>query len=102
MDLETAICRIQIDINLFKKGYITKEYLRQVSVIVKLAQLKFKVNIVWKSSLSLDNGIIILRWKTLHLERRIEPTGQGSRSPEAIASGNGINERNEGRGFYYQ
>jgi hypothetical protein len=46
MDLETAICRIQIDINLFKKGSITKEYLRQVSVIVKLAQLKFKVNIV--------------------------------------------------------
>jgi hypothetical protein len=33
----------------------------------------------------------------LHLERRIELTGQASRSPEATVSGNGINERNEGR-----
>jgi hypothetical protein len=33
----------------------------------------------------------------LHLERRIELTGQGSRSSEATVSGNGINERNEGR-----
>jgi hypothetical protein len=33
----------------------------------------------------------------LHLERRIELTEQGSRRPEATVSGNGINERNEGR-----
>ena len=33
----------------------------------------------------------------MHLERRIELTEQGSRRPEAIVSGNGINERNEGR-----
>jgi hypothetical protein len=33
----------------------------------------------------------------LHLERRIELTGQGSQSSEATVSGNGINERNEGR-----
>jgi hypothetical protein len=33
----------------------------------------------------------------LHLERRIELTGQASRSPEATVSGNGINERNDGR-----
>ncbi len=33
----------------------------------------------------------------MHLERRIEITGQASRSPEATVSGNGINERNEGR-----
>ncbi len=33
----------------------------------------------------------------MHLERRIELTGQASRSPEATVSGNGINERNEGR-----
>ena len=33
----------------------------------------------------------------MHLERRIELTEQGSRRPEATVSGNGINERNEGR-----
>ena len=33
----------------------------------------------------------------MHLESRIELTGQGSRSPEATTSGNGINERDEGR-----
>jgi hypothetical protein len=33
----------------------------------------------------------------LHLERRIELTESGSRRPEATVSGNGINERNEGR-----
>lgn len=33
----------------------------------------------------------------MHLERRIELTGQGSRRPEATISSNGINERNEGR-----
>jgi hypothetical protein len=33
----------------------------------------------------------------LHLERRIELIEQGSRRPEATVSGNGINERNEGR-----
>jgi hypothetical protein len=33
----------------------------------------------------------------LHLERRTELTEQGSRRPEATVSGNGINERNEGR-----
>jgi hypothetical protein len=33
----------------------------------------------------------------LYLERRIELTEQGSRRPEATVSGNGINERDEGR-----
>ena len=33
----------------------------------------------------------------MHLERRIELTESGSRRPEATVSGNGINERNEGR-----
>ena len=33
----------------------------------------------------------------MHLERRIELTEQGSRRPETTVSGNGINERNEGR-----
>jgi hypothetical protein len=35
----------------------------------------------------------------LHLKRRIELTGQSSRSPEATVGGNGINERKEGRGL---
>ena len=33
----------------------------------------------------------------MHLDRRIELTGQGSRSSEATVRDNGINERNEGR-----
>ena len=33
----------------------------------------------------------------MHLERRIELAEPGSRRPEATVSGNGINERNEGR-----
>ena len=33
----------------------------------------------------------------MHLERRIELTEPGSQRPEATVSGNGINERNEGR-----
>ncbi|HEU4822603.1 MAG TPA: hypothetical protein VFS97_04195 [Nitrososphaeraceae archaeon] len=35
----------------------------------------------------------------MHLKRRIELTGQSSRSPEATVGGNGINERKEGRGL---
>jgi|SRR5918994_7390179 hypothetical protein len=37
--------------------------------------------------------------KTLQLKRRIELTGQSSRSPEATVGGNGINERKGGRGL---
>jgi hypothetical protein len=38
-----------------------------------------------------------MRRKTLHLKRRIELTGQSSRSPEATVGGNSINERKGGR-----
>jgi hypothetical protein len=51
--------------------------------------------------LILANGYTIMRRKTLHLERRIELTGQSLRSPEATVGGNNsINERKGGREYW--